>query len=155
MQDDASYNARAEITDIWHTVPGFLPDTAMKRWLTFVLLLLCLPASAQHWVRYAETDQGRMYFDSLRTRKMGDTAFVWDLHDLTSAGTDGSGRAFQSVLYATEYQCRARKSRVLGITRLAGSMGSGPVVGEETLVSDWREAIPDSLGARLFDHICE
>lgn len=127
----------------------------MKRLLTIALLLTCLPGFTQHWVRYAQTDEGNYYFDSLRTRKMGDTAFVWDLHDLTSAAIDGTGKSFHSVLYATEYQCRARKSRVLGITRLAEAMGSGVITSEETRVSDWLEARPDSLSGQLFNHICE
>lgn len=127
----------------------------MKRILIILGLLITLPACAQHWVRYAQTDEGNMYFDSLRTRKMGDTAFVWDLHDLTSPASDGSGKSFRSVLYATEYQCRIRKSRVLGITRLTDALGAGAVASEETLVSEWRDANPESLAGQLFNHICE
>ncbi len=56
--------------------------TNMKTLLTILLALIPTTLLAQNWVRYAESDQSLMYFDSLRTRKMGDTAFVWDLHDL-------------------------------------------------------------------------
>jgi hypothetical protein len=54
----------------------------MKKIAALLLLLTTLPAWSQAWIRYAQTDSATLHFDSLRTRKMGDTAFVWDLHDL-------------------------------------------------------------------------
>ncbi len=126
----------------------------MKRLATTLLLLTALPAFAEGWVRYAQTDEALMYFDSLRTRKMGDTAFVWDLHDLKTEVTDAKGRSYRSVMYATEYQCRARKMRVLGITRHAQAMGKGEGV-EEIMTGNWQEATPGSLPGELFNHICE
>lgn len=127
----------------------------MKKAAAFALLLAALPASATEiWIRYAETDAATLYFDSLRTRKMGDTSFVWDLHDLKAETSDASGRAYRSVTYAIEYQCRARKRRVLGIQRYTGAMATGSVV-EETLTGEWTPTPPGSLGGQLFDHICE
>ncbi len=127
----------------------------MKKAAAFALLLAALPAYATEiWIRYAETDTATLYFDSLRTRKMGDTSFVWDLHNLKAEATDAGGKAYHSVMYAIEYQCRARKRRLLGIQRYTGAMGKGAVV-EETLTGEWTPTPPDSLGGQLFDHICE
>jgi hypothetical protein len=127
----------------------------MKKLFALCLLLATLPAAAQGWVRYAQSEEGNMYFDSLRTRKMGDTAFVWDLHDRQTSATDSNGNAFRSVLYAVEYQCRANKRRVLGIARHTHNMGVGAAVSEEAIVSEWSEVSAGSLGAELFKHICE
>ena len=127
----------------------------MKKFLTIALLCFATPVLAQHWVRYAESDESLMYFDSLRTRKMGDTAFVWDLHDLKSATTDSSGKSYLSVLYAVEYQCRARKWRVLGTSRHARSMGGGKPVSEEAGATAFAEAGPGSRAEQLFNHVCE
>ncbi len=127
----------------------------MKPLFCLVLLLASMPASAQGWVSYMQNDASVMYFDSLRTRKMGDTAFVWDLHDFSAPAKDHEGRPFQSVLYATEYQCRARKWRVLSLSRMAGKMGSGETVSEESLVSAWHDTAPGSRADELFKHICE
>lgn len=127
----------------------------MKKFALPVLLLTALPACAQGWVNYAQNDAGVLYFDSLRTRKMGDTAFVWDLHDLSAPARDVQGRTFQSALYATEYQCRARKRRVLSQSTLSGKMGSGDTVSEESQVSAWSEVTPGSIADELFKHICE
>ena len=127
----------------------------MKTLLTILLACFATTALAQHWVRYAENDESLMYFDSLRTRKMGDTAFVWDLHDLKNAATDPSGKPYQSVLYAIEYQCRARKWRVLGSSRHTLSMGAGKPVSEEAGAKAFSEAEPGSRAEQLFNHVCE
>ena len=133
----------------------YLSIEIMQKIIMACLLLITLPASAQGWVRYAQTDAGSMYFDSLRTRKMGDTAFVWDLHDLATNTTDSNGKAYRSVLYAVEYNCRARKRRILGITWQAEGMGHGFLTAEEARVSEWTEATAGSLPGELFKHICE
>ena len=56
----------------------------MKRRFLFALLaMLAGNVFAGGWilVRYAETEPAIHYFESVQMRKMGDTAFVWDLHD--------------------------------------------------------------------------
>ncbi len=127
----------------------------MKKILLSLLLLTSLPVCAQGWVRYADNDAGTMYFDSLRTRKMGDTAFVWDLHDLKAGAKDEAGLSYRSTLYATEYNCRSRQRRVLSAARYAEPMGKGSISSEISMVSAWSEALPDSLPGQLFNHICE
>ncbi len=127
----------------------------MKKILLACLLCAALPASAQGWVRYAETDGASMYFDSLHTRKMGDTAFVWDLHDFIAPASGADNKPFRSVLFAVEYSCRAKKSRVLSTKRMTENMGHGTVASEENLVNAWIDADPASLAGKLFNHICE
>ena len=127
----------------------------MKTLLTILLACFATPVLCQHWVRYAESDESLMYFDSLRTRKMGDTAFVWDLHDLKNAAEDPSGKPYRSVLYAIEYQCRARKWRILGTSRHPQSMGAGKPVSEEGGAMAFSETGPGSRAEQLFVHVCE
>lgn len=127
----------------------------MTKLAALIILLTALPASAQGWVRYAQTDDASYYFDSLRTRKMGDTAFVWDLHDLGGEARDAQGKAHRSALHAIEYQCRARKHRQLSVARHAEPMGKGAPVSEESGAGDWIETRPDSLAGQLFNHVCE
>lgn len=127
----------------------------MKKILTLMLICFATPALAQHWVRYAESEDSVMYYDSLRTRKMGDTAFVWDLHDLNGEAIDSSGQRYRSVLYAVEYQCRARKWRVLGTSRHGAAMGAGKPVSEEAGATAFVGATPGSRAEQLFNHVCE
>lgn len=126
----------------------------MKRIVTLLLLLTTLPALAQVWICYAQTDTATLYFDSLRTRKMGDTAFVWDLHDLNKPAKDDAGRVYRSVMYATEYQCRIRQRRVLSILLYPEPMAKGTDI-EVIASGEWTATPPDSLSGQLFDHICE
>jgi hypothetical protein len=127
----------------------------MKKLLPLLLLFCALPALAQHWVRYSESDESQMYFDALRTRKMGDTAFVWDLHDFRYPAIDIAGKPYLSVLYAVEYQCRARKWRVLATSRHAQGMGAGKPIFEEAGATDFADAAPASRAEQLFNHVCE
>ena len=106
-------------------------------------------------VRYAETDEAIHYFDSIQMRKMGDTAFVWDLHDLKTAATTADGFTYFTVGYAVEYQCRVRKRRTLAIKWFANHLGEGAFKSQEAVVSDWIIAKPDTLEGQLFDHVCE
>jgi hypothetical protein len=127
----------------------------MKKAAAIALLLAALPACATEvWIPYAQSETATMYFDSLRTRKMGDTSFVWDLHDLKADASDANGKHYRSVMYAIEYQCRARKRRVLGIQRYTEAMAKGAAV-EETMTGEWTPTPPESLAGKLFDHICE
>ena len=131
-----------------------MKEKKMKKIATLLVLLAALPAWSQVWLPYAQTDSATLYFDSLRTRKMGDTAFVWDLHDLKAEAKDGSGRAFRSVMHATEYQCRIRQRRVLSVLLHAGPMATGAAV-EVVTVGDWEATPPNSIAGQLFEHICE
>lgn len=127
----------------------------MKKLFLLLLPMIAGPSLAQGWVRYAETDEAIHYFDSLRTRKMGDTSFVWDLHDLAQPSTDVQGKTVRSVLYATEFQCRAGKHRTLSIARHTEPMGRGSPASEEVGAGDWVATQGDSLAGQLFKHICE
>jgi hypothetical protein len=85
---------------------------------------------------------------------MGDTAFVWDLHDLNTPATDAEGRVYRSVMHATEYQCRIRQRRVLATLLHAEPMAQGAAV-EIASPGEWTSTPPGSLAGDLFDHICE
>lgn len=126
----------------------------MKKIAALLMLLTSVPAWSQVWLPYAETESASLYFDSLRTRKMGDTAFVWDLYDLKAEAKDGSGRGYRSMMRATEYQCRIRQRRVLSVLLHTGPMATGPAV-EVVTAGDWEATPPGSIGGQLFDHICE
>jgi hypothetical protein len=130
--------------------------SSIRSLLFAVVCCLCSQTAwAEGWIRYADNDQVDMYFDSFNKRKMGDTAFVWDLHDLKAPNKRSNGFAFQSVGYAVEYQCRAMKRRVLAIKWFSAQMGEGKQQVEEGVVGDWVVIKPGSIEKLLFDHICE
>lgn len=121
----------------------------------FALILLCAAslAHAQTWERYAQSGDATQYFDKFRRVVMSGMGFVWDLHDLRSESTE-AGKTWRSVLYPTEYNCRAVKKRVLSAQKMSGPMGSGETVAEDTTVGPWVDVQPGTADDRLMVAAC-
>ena len=50
----------------------------MKPLMTIALLAAALPATAENWVRYAQSADVSRYYDKERVLLMSGTAFIWD-----------------------------------------------------------------------------
>lgn len=113
----------------------------MKKLLVLFLSVFITSASAQEWTPYAQTSLATQYFDLQRAVAMGNTtAFIVDLHDLKSEAKDADGKAYLSIVYATEFNCRKGQRRVLSQQRMSERMGSGAVVSENSVVGEWSDA---------------
>ncbi len=115
----------------------------MKRLLPWLCLLLACDASADNWARYARSSDATLYYDTVRRVAMSGTAIIWDLHDL-AMGADEQGKAYRSVLYPTEFNCRYQRMRVLSVNKMDGRMGKGQLVAEDSMVGEWRDVPPSS-----------
>lgn len=124
-----------------------------KTWFALGAVLFASASFAQSWERYAHTDNEVRYFDPYRMVEMSGIAFIWDLHDLQTEGSE-QGRVYRSVLYPTEYNCRGEKKRVLSVHKMAEKMGQGESVAEHTLVGHWVEVHPDTPDGRLMKAAC-
>lgn len=127
----------------------------MKTSLLLCSLLLATSAHAESWARYGQTDEANLYYDKHRIIKMGSTAMIWDLHDLKTPALDANGASYRSALYATEYNCRMGQYRLLSVQRLAGAMGSGAVISEETVAASWRDAATSPVADKLLTEACD
>jgi hypothetical protein len=127
----------------------------MKK-IIFVLLFLVIgSAHAQQWIPYSQTSQGTQYFDLQRAITMGGSAaFILDLHDMKSEAKDAEGKAYRSIIYAREFNCRKEQSRVLSWQRKSESMGNGAVVSEHSQVSEWSD-VKTPNATRLMMAACE
>ncbi len=126
----------------------------MRRCLPLlVLMLLASPAHAENWTRYARDRDATLYYDTVRRVVMSGMAIVWDLHDLAIEGNE-QGKAYRSVLYPTEYNCRHERKRVLSVLKMQGRMGSGETVAEHTVVGDWRDVQAATPEAELMRLAC-
>lgn len=125
----------------------------MKRLLPLMCLLLACHAHAENWSRYAGNRDATRYYDTVRRVVMSGMAIVWDLHDLATEASE-KGKSYRSVLYPTEYNCRHLRKRVLSVIKMGGSMGSGEMVAEETVVGDWRDVVPYSADEDLMVLAC-
>jgi hypothetical protein len=127
----------------------------MKRIVFIALLVASLPAAAENWARYAQNGDASRYYDKERVLLMSGTAFIWDLHDLVAETPGISGKAHRSVMYATEVNCRKEQVRVLSYQQMAGAMGAGPMVGEHSMVGEWKTPAQQSAEFRLMAIACE
>lgn len=127
----------------------------MKRIFFTAVLMASLPAAAENWVRYAQSSDLSRYYDKERVLLMSGTAFIWDLHDLRAETAGIDGKPHRSVTYATEVNCRKELIRVLSYQQMAGSMGAGPMVAEQSLVGEWKSPAQPSAEARLMAIACE
>lgn len=127
----------------------------MKKWICLSLCLSVVPALANNWVQYAQSDDVVRYYDKLRMINMSGTAYIWDLQDLKTPVTDSSGQSFHSVLHPTEFSCRKQLRRVLSTRKMSGGMGEGSLVSEQTLVGPWLDVMPDTPEDNLMKAACE
>ena len=127
----------------------------MKSLIALTLMAAALPATAENWVRYAQSGEASRYYDKERVLLMSGTAFIWDLHDLRADTPGIDGKNHRSVLYATEVNCRKEQWRVLSFHQMAGAMGAGPQVAEHSTVSDWKRPAEQSPESRLMAIACD
>jgi len=122
----------------------------------FSLLLLAIgSAHAEQWIPYSQTNQGTQYFDLQSAITMGGSAaFILDLHDMKSDANDAEGKAYRSIIYAREFNCRKEQSRILSWQRKSESMGNGAVVSEYSQVSEWTD-VKTPNAKRLLMAACE
>lgn len=127
----------------------------MKKILLLLILCVLDSAYAQQWIPYSQTSQGTQYFDLQRAITMGgSSSFILDLHDMKSEATDADGKAYRSILYSREFNCRKEQQRVLGWQRMSESMGNGAVVSEYSQVSEWSD-VKTQNAKRLMMAACE
>ena len=127
----------------------------MKKILSLLLFIVFGSAYAQQWIPYSQTSQGTQYFDLQRAITMGgSSSFVLDLHDMKSEATDADGKAYRSILYSREFNCRKEQQRVLAWQRMSESMGNGIIVSEYSQVSEWFE-VKTPNAKRLMIAACE
>ncbi|KQT14342.1 surface-adhesin E family protein [Ramlibacter sp. Leaf400] len=84
-----------------------------------------LPAQADDWVSYGQSENGSYYFDRATLRTDGDRKRVWRLFALKAPRGDGvqSGKAL------IEFNCKAETFRYLRTMYYSGPMGQGRYVG--------------------------
>lgn len=137
----------------WSALFTETPESAMKKLLVLVLLSATALAHAQTWEAYAQSPDTTRYFDKFRRVVMSGMAFVWDMHDLGREAVE-EGKAYRSVLYPTEYNCRTVQKRVLSSHKMSEPMGSGATVAESTIVGPWTDVLPGSADDRLMVAAC-
>jgi hypothetical protein len=128
----------------------------MKRLLLMLPLVLLYsgPANAG-WVSVYESDRlaTTVSIDPDTIQRKGDLVELWVLYD-SKITQSGRGGPLLSTKTQGEFNCEARRSRILGVTDFSGNVGSGKVVYSNSDEQKWEPVVPGSLGQTLWKVTC-
>lgn len=118
--------------------------------LALTILALVVSSSRAEWQKVAEGEGHVDYVDPATLRVSGDLYRVWELQDLTERGRAGE----LSRRYYVEYDCAARRVRVLAVSAHAGQMASGSVIGSYAEPGEWMSWPDDTTAEDKYLHAC-
>lgn len=120
----------------------------MQRLLIAVLLMGAGTACAE-WTKLGVSskadDAFTLYVDTATIQRNGKLVRIWDLQDFKVAQTV-DGQQYLSEKTQIEFDCEARKARVLSIIDTSGPMGTGNVAYSDGDASDWTAVAANTLG---------
>ena len=123
----------------------------MKRLLiTLTMLLIAVPAEAQNWTKFIESDSAVHYIDLTTLRINGDMRKVWELADLKTRHPDGE----MSRRYLTEIDCKEERNRILGNSEHPQPMAGGASLISNQKPSEWAYIAPGTLAAIVLRLVC-
>lgn len=101
----------------------------------------------------AENDQIRVFASRATLVRQGSLVKMWSLLDYDTPQKGEQGM-FRSAQTQDEYDCAARRSRLLLVTRHEGRMGEGKVLHTDRTVGAWEDIPADGLLPILFKFAC-
>ena len=113
----------------------------MRVVLTFLLTLATTTASAA-WVKVGGDGSGVYYIDPETLQKEGTVHKVLTLTDLKARGAHGE----LSRRSVDEYDCKARRRRLVSVSEHSGPMGTGNVLASDRIGGKWYPVQPGSAG---------
>lgn len=114
-------------------------------------------AAGAEWTRLGVSagaaDAYVLYIDRTTIRRDGDRVRMWDLQDFKQAQPLGE-RSYRSEKTELEFDCKARRTRVLSIIDFSGGMATGEIVYSDGDPSDWVAVKPATLGELEWQAAC-
>jgi hypothetical protein len=124
----------------------------MRSLIATMTILVSSSAFAQsEWIQYAVNSDGDNFYaraGSIHT--VGGMKRVWTLVDLKRSAPDGD----RSTIAVEEFDCRARRNRIIHATGYSGQMGAGVINGSEAGPAPWSYLAPGTIGERLLKLVC-
>lgn len=124
------------------------------RWMSCVLgVFAVLPAWGASWSLVTSTDGTSHYLDAKTLRKTADVRRVWELSSRQQVSPGGVG----SQRLLVEYDCRAKRYRLLQLEAFAGPMATGMVVGSVDHAAggaQWHDVAVGSVAQAVLAEVC-
>lgn len=129
-----------------------------RRLLTLTVLLLSATGVAQaEWTQIGISrkagDAFTLYVDTATIQRNGNLVRIWDLQDFREPQTV-DGQLYLSEKTQIEFDCEAKKARVLATIDCAGRMCNGKVVYSEADASEWTAVGANTLGELEWKAAC-
>lgn len=122
--------------------------------VAFVLCSLSGWAAAD-WTRVGGNDTiFSAYADRESIRRAGVSVRMRGLYDFVKPDLTPEGEPFRSTTVEREYDCDARRVRLLAHIDHAGAMGGGLAVSSGSRTGRWEPVLPGALDESFFDLAC-
>jgi len=112
-------------------------------------------AAAAEWTRVGGNDAVfSAYADRESIRRTGDSVRMRGLYDFVKPDLTPEGEPFRSTTVEREYDCQARRVRLLAHIDHAETMGGGRAVASGSRTGRWEAVLPGALDAGFLAAAC-
>ena len=126
----------------------------MKAAAFALLFLASLPARAE-WIPVGEGNEiYAAYADPSTLRREGPFVRLSALYDFKRRDQTPEGRSMYSSVVLREFDCDARKVRLLSFIDFGGQMGQGEAVASDAGVRHWEDIVPGALDEQFWRFAC-
>ena len=121
------------------------------------VLLLATGAAHAEWTKIGVSNKAddafTLYVDPATIQRHGNLVRMWDLQDFRRPQIL-NGQEYLSEKTQIEFDCQAKKARILATIDCAGRMCSGKVVYSDADTSDWTAVRANTLGELEWTAAC-
>ena len=122
-----------------------------------VVLLLGAPVAHAEWLKAGvfnnAGDAFTLYLDPATLQRTGKLAKMWSLHDFKELQSI-DGQLYLAEKTQLEFDCEAKKARILATIDCAGRMCTGKVVYSDADTSEWTAVGANTLGELEWKAAC-
>ncbi len=120
-------------------------------------LLLNAGVASAEWTKIGAAsnaaDAFTLYVDLATIQRNGKLVRMWDLQDFKQPQTLGE-KKYLSEKTQIEFDCDARKARILAIVDFSGQMGIGEIIYSDGDASDWTVVAAKTTGEIEWNAAC-
>jgi len=122
--------------------------------LAFALLITSGDATAE-WTAVGRGDAiFAAYADKTTIRARGANVSMFGLYDFRKQDFTPEGKALYSTVVLREYDCKARRVRLLSAIDFSGHMGAGEPVSTSAREGRWEAVVPGALDEAYWNIAC-
>ena len=130
----------------------------MKRLLTIAVLALSSEPAVAGWValddRYQSPGLQTVYVDPTAMQREGNRVTIWQLTDYTWMQGSRKMLRFLSTTTQKQFNCAAKRLRVLAFTQFSRRMGTGTPLNGYVDRDQWRPVEPEGIDHALWELAC-